>query len=237
MKKLVVSVAVLLVLALVVSLRSVAAAPSFQHPQFQADLMGADEVPGPGDIDGSGRAGVAFQADVDVCFTITVSNITLPATAAHIHEGSMGVAGPPVVTLQPPDASGRVESCVQGERAVLDRILAAPADFYVNVHTTDFPEGAVRGQLTELQGAAPADGQATQATAGAAVTAAAGGQATQATPGPAATPAAGDQTAMPTTGLEDSRAPWILGLASLALLGGFAARRATRRYRRVIRIR
>ena len=151
-KFLVAVVGLMVALAFVAFGRSVTAAPAFQHPRFSATLTGTAEVPDPGDTDGSGRAAVAFQADVDVCFTITAANITLPAAAAHIHRGAEGVAGPIVVTLQPPAANGRVDGCTTGDRAVLSEIRANPADFYVNVHTSDFPQGAIRGQLAALQG-------------------------------------------------------------------------------------
>ena len=159
-KFLVAVVGLMVALAFVAFGRSVTAAPAFQHPRFEATLTGGAEVPGPGDPDGSGRAAVAFQADVDVCFTITASNITLPAAGAHIHRGAAGEAGPIVVALQPPGANGRIDGCTTGERAILSEILANPAAFYVNVHTSDFPQGAIRGQLAALQGddgaAAPA---------------------------------------------------------------------------------
>ena len=150
-KFLVAMVGLMVALAFVAFGRSVTAAPAFQHPRFSATLTGGAEVPGPGDPDGSGRAAVAFQADVDVCFTITASNITLPAVGAHIHRGAAGEAGPIVVALQPPGADGRVDSCTTGERALLSEIQANPAAFYVNVHTSDFPQGAIRGQLGALQ--------------------------------------------------------------------------------------
>ena len=76
----------------------------------------------------------------------------MPLVRAHIHRGAEDVAGPIVVTLQPPAANGRVDGCTTGERAVLSEIRANPADFYVNVHTSDFPQGAIRGQLAALQG-------------------------------------------------------------------------------------
>jgi hypothetical protein len=37
---------------------------------------------------------------------------------------------------------------VTATQAVIDEILANPANFYVNVHTTDRPRGAIRGQLS-----------------------------------------------------------------------------------------
>lgn len=143
-------------LVLVFALAAVAAAaPAFQHPRFRADLTGEAEVPGPGDPDGSGTAMVSFQASSDVCFTITVSNITLPAAAAHIHAGEAGVAGPVVVPLTAPDANGRAEGCVTGDQEVVNQINANPAAFYVNVHTSDYPQGAVRGQLVAQQDQGP----------------------------------------------------------------------------------
>jgi hypothetical protein len=80
-------------------------------------------------------------------------NIKLPAIAAHIHRGAASVAGPVVVPLQPPDSFGRSRSCTTGvDRALIKEILTEPYNFYVNVHTTDFPNGAMRGQLESKAG-------------------------------------------------------------------------------------
>jgi hypothetical protein len=38
----------------------------------------------------------------------------------------------------------------QSERDALRRILSNPRGYYVNIHTTSFPDGAVRGQLGRL---------------------------------------------------------------------------------------
>jgi hypothetical protein len=111
-------------------------------------LTGAAEVPGPGDPDGTGTATIRLnQGRGKVCFVLTVSNITLPATGAHIHVGSATQAGPVVVGLVPPDATGMSGGCVDAPKALIKAIRKNPANYYVNVHTSDFPAGAIRGQL------------------------------------------------------------------------------------------
>jgi CHRD domain len=113
-------------------------------------LTGAAEAPGPGDPDGSGTAFLTINpGQSEVCFLITVTGITLPAIAAHIHEAPVGVPGPIVVALSPPGANGTAAGCVAADREELLEILNEPQEYYVNVHTTDFPAGAVRGQLSK----------------------------------------------------------------------------------------
>ena len=113
-----------------------------------ARLSGPVEVP-PGDPDGTGLATFIIDpARSQLCFAIVVDDISLPATAAHIHVAPAGVAGPIVVPLSAPDASGSSAGCVGGiDQQLLRAIKSHPRQYYVNVHTTDFPAGAVRGQL------------------------------------------------------------------------------------------
>jgi hypothetical protein len=112
-----------------------------------ANLVGAaSEVPNPGDPDGAGSATVTLkEGDGEVCYDITVQNIATPS-AAHIHEGGPGEAGDIVVTFDP-EKIGQGEDCVSAPAEVIGRINANPRGFYVNVHTGDFPGGAVRGNL------------------------------------------------------------------------------------------
>ncbi len=112
------------------------------------ELTGAAEIP-PGDLDGSGTATITVNpGQEEVCWELLVTNITLPATGAHIHVGAAGVAGDVVVHLTPPDASGVSSGCTTVEREVALDILKNPENYYVNVHTSDFPDGAIRGQLS-----------------------------------------------------------------------------------------
>ena len=115
---------------------------------------GATEVPDPGDTNGSGAAQVTINVKKQkVCFVIVVLDVTLPTAAAHIHKGAAGVAGDIVVTLKPPleiagTGIGLATGCVRDQpKPLLRDIKNNPDQYYVNVHNTDFPGGAVRGQL------------------------------------------------------------------------------------------
>lgn len=113
-----------------------------------ATLTGAAEAPGPGDTDGMGTATLRLNpGQKKVCFVLTASKITLPAAAAHIHVGATGVPGDVVVPLIAPDATGISGGCVSAPRATIKAILKGPSGYYVNIHTSDFPDGAIRGQL------------------------------------------------------------------------------------------
>jgi LPXTG-motif cell wall-anchored protein len=126
-----------------------AAAGQTQVYNLTATLTGPVEVP-PGDPDGQGTATVTLDANTgQVCYRLNVSNIILPAIGAHIHKGAPGVAGPIVVPFTAPDADGKANGCVKADVALVKAIGASPADYYVNVHTTDFKPGAVRGQLAK----------------------------------------------------------------------------------------
>lgn len=117
-------------------------------PMLFATLTGEAEVPGPGDPDGSGSADLTFDEDEgEVCFDIEVTGID-PVTAAHIHRGVEGEAGPIVVGLVAD--SGPLSGCTRDvDPALINEILGNPAAFYVNVHNVPFPDGALRGQLRE----------------------------------------------------------------------------------------
>jgi len=117
--------------------------PARSTKVFTARLSGAAEVPAAGDPDGSGRAMVRIKG-TQVCFTLKVADIDAPV-AAHIHRGAAGVAGPVEVDLFA--AATARKGCVTTSAEIAAAIRKDPRGFYVNVHTADFPGGAVRGQL------------------------------------------------------------------------------------------
>ena len=114
--------------------------------KFQTQMTGAAEVPGPGADKGMGEATLSFDSDKNqVCYMLHAMGTDTP-TMAHIHKGAAGVAGGVVVALTAP-ANGMSEGCAPIAADAMGDILAHPADYYVNVHTAQFPKGAMRGQL------------------------------------------------------------------------------------------
>lgn len=126
---------------------------------FTSQLSGANEVP-PRSTAASGAAGITIDGQT-INFSIEVSNIS-NVTAAHIHTGSASVTGPVRVTLFAGPttsvtgtgilASGSVpSSAVTG--ITFDQLVSEmrAGNAYVNVHTTQFPAGEIRGQTRLVQ--------------------------------------------------------------------------------------
>lgn len=102
---------------------------------------------------GSGFFSYTIEGD-QLCYTLEVRDLTMAPFAAHIHIGPRNVAGPIVVgLLTPPAATSTVSECITAvdggdlTPAELAAIAADPRNYYVNVHTTNWPGGEVRGQL------------------------------------------------------------------------------------------
>lgn len=121
-----------------------------------AQMRGANElsptgVRGAGDLNGYGAFASTVRGSRGFCYGYTVNNIAKP-TMAHIHRGGARVNGPVVLPLRvPPNGTGSaVTGCQAVDPALLSQIRANPGGFYVNVHTPDFPGGAVRGQLLSV---------------------------------------------------------------------------------------
>ena len=107
------------------------------------------------DMNGTGTAHVTVNhGQGRVCWSLTnLANLDT-LVAAHIHQAPRTAQGPIRVNFfdfgQPID----LEDCVEAgttphlfTRARLRDILNNPENYYVNIHTTAFPGGAIRGQL------------------------------------------------------------------------------------------
>jgi hypothetical protein len=116
-----------------------------------AVMTGAKEVDVNGEHHGDTNGRGSFSATLDgrqLCYGLTVKNINDPV-AAHIHRGGPKVAGPVVQPLDQPTTGdpGASSACVRISRRLARGLRRNPSRYYVNVHTADLPNGAIRGQL------------------------------------------------------------------------------------------
>ena len=117
-----------------------------------AYMNGKKEVDADGKKNTGDRNSVGtFSATVNagkLCYGLTVRGVDTPV-AAHIHRGGPNVAGPVVIPLTQPatGVAGAMGECVNVDDKLLSELLKRPDRFYVNIHTSKFPNGSTRGQL------------------------------------------------------------------------------------------
>jgi hypothetical protein len=146
--------ALLLVVALAaVGLLAVGAPALAEGRPLSATLTGAAEVPGPGDADAAGAAHVTLnEGQGAICFDLDWAGIDGTVVAAHIHAAPAGVAGPVIVPLFTGAfaGTGSASACIRGvSEELVKAIRHDPERYYVNIHSTVFPAGAIRGQLSK----------------------------------------------------------------------------------------
>jgi len=112
-----------------------------------AQLSGDNVVPAPGDSDGTGTATFTLNpGQGELTYNISVSNVD-NITGIHIHKADSTSAGPVVIPLT---SSGELSGTVSDiDKAMMQDIMKNPSGYYVQIHSTDYPNGAVRGQLSK----------------------------------------------------------------------------------------
>jgi hypothetical protein len=84
-----------------------------------------------------------------ICWSLTVTGLS-DVTAAHIHYLNGPLATQIAVPLAlPTPFTGSATGCATVLRALVKQILVHPENFYVNVHTTTYPGGAISGTLAK----------------------------------------------------------------------------------------
>jgi hypothetical protein len=117
---------------------------------FLAQLDGAQEVP-PNGSPGTGRADFTLWGDRSrLHLDLAVQGLTSPITGSHLHRAPPGVNGPVVHDIGP--FMTRIVRDLVPSGQDVDDLLAGL--FYVNVHTSAFPGGEIRGQVGENMPAA-----------------------------------------------------------------------------------
>jgi len=126
-----------------VSVLALASAGAFAK-DVKVKLTGTEETP-PVTTSASGHGTIHIAKDKSVSGSVKTTGIE--GTAAHIHVGAKGEAGPPIITLtKGADGTWTVPA---GSKLTDEQW----ADFksgklYVNVHSDQHKPGEIRGQLT-----------------------------------------------------------------------------------------
>jgi hypothetical protein len=110
---------------------------------FQATLSGASETPANASA-GMGNATLTYNPNT-MTFTVMVTYSGVTATAAHIHNGALGVSGSVVFPLNTTITSPISYTSIAlttSQQADLYANL-----YYVNIHSAAFAGGEIRGQL------------------------------------------------------------------------------------------
>ena len=108
---------------------------------YHATLAASEEV-SPGPSGGAGTAKITIDGG-QLCYDLTWNAATGTPIAGHIHQGPKGASGPIVVSLSPTTA----HTCTTVAPTIASGIAGNPGNYYVNLHTQDHPDGAIRGQL------------------------------------------------------------------------------------------
>jgi hypothetical protein len=134
-----------LTLGVVIAVGGTVVASGATATTYTVHLKGSLEIP-KGSPTGTGT--FKYQINTkkgDLCYSLKWSGIGTPF-ASHIHKAKAGVEGNVVIPLSaaaPVAQSG----CVKAKASLLEAILKTPSNYYVNVHTKKYPNGAIRGQL------------------------------------------------------------------------------------------
>ncbi len=122
-----------------------------QIVQFNASLTAAQETPATTSA-ATGSAIMLYDVGANTFdLVVSINNFANTVSASHIHEGAVGVAGP-VVTNIGADAvytrSGSTLTAVfKGIKHLGTPLTLLQNGAYYNVHSAQFPNGEIRGQL------------------------------------------------------------------------------------------
>lgn len=123
---------------------------------FSAEMNGANERPTPVNTTATGTSTFILIGNT-LLYNVTATGLSSPVNGAHIHVGNSTQAGPIIFpfTFAPVQtgtvASGSIDLSglitaggITGDSL---RVLLNNGNAYTNVHTVNFPDGEIRGQI------------------------------------------------------------------------------------------
>jgi len=153
-----------LALAVVGSLNHISANAAAMQMKITAHLSGAEQVPVV-QTAGTGQFQGTAAGSNSITYRLSFSGLSSPVTAAHIHLGKKGTNGGVIVFFcggggRPPcpptggTVTGTItaanviatEGMKQGDLAAVIQAMMN-GETYVNVHTTKYKDGEIRGQI------------------------------------------------------------------------------------------
>jgi hypothetical protein len=123
---------------------------------LHAKLAAKNEVPTPTDSTAKGHTHIKVRNDGTIEFKTQINNRGRENfVAGHVHEAPVDDNGPIVVELFVPPAPATTARHIKQRDVVTPKegaiepadLCQDPSAFYVNYHTEDLPDGAIRGQL------------------------------------------------------------------------------------------
>ena len=113
----------------------------------RASLTGAEIVGARGDSDGYAKAELSVSDEANqICYDLNDVRGLGIITSAAIHRGGKGSNGQIVVRMSEANEGGW-KNCVSRPEWLEDRIGNASGAYYMQVNTSDYPNGAIRGQF------------------------------------------------------------------------------------------
>ena len=114
---------------------------------WQAILSGAQETP-PNASPATGSGSGTYDDITNLLtWTVTYSGLVALRTAAHFHNAPPGVNGPVQYAI---GGAGPMADTLIGMVAITDpqEVQLLAGNWYLNVHSTTFPGGEIRGQVS-----------------------------------------------------------------------------------------
>jgi hypothetical protein len=110
---------------------------------IKVNLTGGEETP---PVSTAATAAGTFKIDKDKSISGSIKTVGIDGTVAHIHLGTLGQSGPPIITLE--KTADGVWSVPAGSKLTDEQFAAYKAGgLYVNVHSAEHKPGEIRAQL------------------------------------------------------------------------------------------
>ena len=114
-----------------------------------ATLTGAEVVTSGGDSDGYAEAELSVSDELDqICYDVNNVRNLGPITSLTINRAAPGRVGPAILRVDRAN-EGDWKNCVSKSEWLEQSFEYSPGAYYIQISTTEFPNGAIRGQFRD----------------------------------------------------------------------------------------